>query len=113
MNIFFRAVSAVRATTPDGFAALKVTALGDPRLLERVSNAIIAVRKPNLPSILPSPLPPPPSLPYAQFELFCFSARSYICHHLCSTLEMSENMLSFRYLSCAISTAISETGKAS
>ncbi|KAL3896582.1 MAG: hypothetical protein SGPRY_013238 [Prymnesium sp.] len=44
MKIFLRAVSAVRATTPDGFAALKVTALGNPRLLERVSNAIIALR---------------------------------------------------------------------
>ena len=40
-RIFIDAVDAVHATTPEGFAAVKVTALGDPMLLERVSAAIV------------------------------------------------------------------------
>ena len=40
LEIFLRAVDAVEQTTPDGFAAIKVTALGDPSLLERVSIAV-------------------------------------------------------------------------
>ena len=43
-NIFLSAVRAVRDTAPDGFAAVKVTALGDPALLERVSLAVVALR---------------------------------------------------------------------
>jgi hypothetical protein len=41
-DIFLSAVSAVHNVAPDGFAAIKVTALGNPRLLERMSMAIIA-----------------------------------------------------------------------
>ena len=44
MHIFLSAVDAVHATTPEGFAAVKVTALGDPALLERVSSAIVQIR---------------------------------------------------------------------
>ncbi len=44
-DIFLRAVEAVRDTTPEGFAAIKVTALGDPSLLERVSDAIVALKE--------------------------------------------------------------------
>ncbi|KAL1530017.1 hypothetical protein AB1Y20_000942 [Prymnesium parvum] len=44
LRIFLSAVRAVHATTPDGFAAIKVTALGDPKLLERVSSAVLALR---------------------------------------------------------------------
>jgi len=43
-RIFLSAVDAVHATTPEGFAAVKVTALGDPALLERVSTAILQLR---------------------------------------------------------------------
>ena len=44
-RIFLRAVEAVKETTPEGFAAVKVTALGDPALLERVSIAVVELRK--------------------------------------------------------------------
>jgi len=43
-RIFLTAVEAVHATTPEGFAAVKVTALGDPALLERVSTAVLQLR---------------------------------------------------------------------
>jgi len=43
-RIFLSAVRAVKATSPDGFAAVKVTALGDPALLERVSTAVLELR---------------------------------------------------------------------
>ena len=43
-RVFLSAVRAVKATSPDGFAAVKVTALGDPALLERVSNAVLELR---------------------------------------------------------------------
>ena len=43
-RIFMAAVDAVHATTPEGFAAVKVTALGDPALLERVSTAVRELR---------------------------------------------------------------------
>jgi proline dehydrogenase len=43
-RIFLFAVNAVHATTPEGFAAVKVTALGDPALLERVSTAVRELR---------------------------------------------------------------------
>ena len=43
-DIFLAAVDAVHATTPEGFAAVKVTALGDPALLERVSTALVQLR---------------------------------------------------------------------
>jgi proline dehydrogenase len=36
-------VRAVHDTTPEGFAAIKVTALGEPALLERVSNTLLAL----------------------------------------------------------------------
>jgi proline dehydrogenase len=41
---FHAAVRAVADTTPDGFAAVKVSALGDPKLLERVSDGLVALR---------------------------------------------------------------------
>ena len=37
LEIFLNAVNAVHNATPDGFAAIKVTALGNPKLLKRVS----------------------------------------------------------------------------
>jgi len=42
--IFLSAVRAVHDTAPTGFAAVKVTALGDPALLERVSTSLTALR---------------------------------------------------------------------
>eukprot|EP00051_Salpingoeca_urceolata_P031208 m.10754 g.10754 ORF g.10754 m.10754 type:complete len:587 (+) comp3855_c0_seq2:365-2125(+) len=42
--IFKDCILAVRNVTPEGFAAIKVTALGDPKLLRRVSQAITAAR---------------------------------------------------------------------
>ena len=45
LQTFLRAVEAVKATTPDGFAACKVTALGDPQLLERVSVALVQLQR--------------------------------------------------------------------
>lgn len=44
MRTFLSAVEAVHATTPEGFAAVKVTALGDAALLERVSTALVELR---------------------------------------------------------------------
>ncbi len=44
LQIFLEGVRAVHNVTPDGFAAIKVTALGDPALLERVASAVLAVR---------------------------------------------------------------------
>jgi len=43
-DVFLSAVQAVHDTTPEGFAAVKVTALGDPALLERVSGTLVALR---------------------------------------------------------------------
>jgi proline dehydrogenase len=43
-EIFEKAVHAVRDTSPEGFAAVKVSGLGDPKLLERVSNAFVEIR---------------------------------------------------------------------
>lgn len=37
LDIFLNAVNAVHNATPDGFAAIKVTALGNPKLLKRVA----------------------------------------------------------------------------
>jgi proline dehydrogenase len=42
--IFEKAVRAVRDTSPEGFAAVKVSGLGDPKLLERVSTALVEIR---------------------------------------------------------------------
>ena len=44
LAVFLEAVDAVHATTPEGFAAVKVTALGDPQLLERASSALVQLR---------------------------------------------------------------------
>jgi hypothetical protein len=44
LAVFLEAVDAVHATTPEGFAAVKVTALGDPQLLERASTALVQLR---------------------------------------------------------------------
>lgn len=38
--IFEAAIRAVKDTSPDGFAAIKISGLGDPRLLEKVSTVI-------------------------------------------------------------------------
>jgi len=40
-EIFLDAVRAVRDATPDGFAAIKLTGLGDPVLLERMSTCLV------------------------------------------------------------------------
>lgn len=40
-EIFREAIRAVRNTTPDGFAAIKLTGLGDPVLLERMSSCLV------------------------------------------------------------------------
>jgi proline dehydrogenase len=42
--IFETCIRAVANVSPEGFAALKITALGNPKLLERVSQTITAVR---------------------------------------------------------------------
>ena len=47
---FLSAVRAVHDTTPEGFAAVKVTALGDPALLCRVSSAILSVKRAFMPA---------------------------------------------------------------
>jgi len=44
-DIFLSAVAAVHETSPEGFAAIKVTALGDAGLLERTSASLVAVRR--------------------------------------------------------------------
>ena len=43
--IFAEAILAVRDTSPDGFAAIKMTALGNPALLERWSTALLEVER--------------------------------------------------------------------
>lgn len=40
MIIFFSCISSVQAVSPEGFAAIKVTALGQPEILERISIAL-------------------------------------------------------------------------
>lgn len=42
--IFENAIRAVKSVSPTGFAAIKITALGDPKLLERMSIAITELR---------------------------------------------------------------------
>ena len=41
VEIFKTCIRAVKEVTPHGFAALKITALGNPLLLERMSTAIV------------------------------------------------------------------------
>ena len=43
MEIFKHAVSAVHNVSPNGFAAVKLSALGEPALLERMSTALIEI----------------------------------------------------------------------
>ena len=43
--IFEKCIRAVHKVSPTGFAAIKITALGNPKLLERMSAAIIEIRK--------------------------------------------------------------------
>lgn len=45
MSIFENCIRSVKAVSPTGFAAIKVTALGDPALLERMSVAIVELHK--------------------------------------------------------------------
>eukprot|EP01043_Picozoa_sp_COSAG02_P015010 COSAG02_NODE_629_length_19328_cov_24.710333_9_plen_569_part_00 len=42
-QIFRQAIEAVRDVSPDGFAAIKMTALGNPMLLERWSTALVEI----------------------------------------------------------------------
>lgn len=42
---FFSCVAAVRDAAPEGFAAVKVTALGDPQLLARASSALLELQR--------------------------------------------------------------------
>jgi proline dehydrogenase len=44
VDVFRKCIQAVKHTTPGGFAAIKLTALGNPILLERLSTAITAIR---------------------------------------------------------------------
>jgi proline dehydrogenase len=44
VDIFRSCIQSVANVTPDGFAAIKVTALGNPLLLERVSQAIVETK---------------------------------------------------------------------
>jgi proline dehydrogenase len=44
MEHFLESIRAAGSVDRQGFAAIKVTALGNPKLLERVSNALLAVR---------------------------------------------------------------------
>jgi proline dehydrogenase len=44
VDIFRSCIRSVANVTPDGFAAIKVTALGNPLLLERVSQAIVETK---------------------------------------------------------------------
>ena len=45
VETFLSCIRSVRDTTPDGFAAMKLTALGQPQLLERLSTAILESQK--------------------------------------------------------------------
>jgi proline dehydrogenase len=45
VEVFKKCIRSVRDVSPHGFAALKVTALGNPALLERMSTIIVEVRK--------------------------------------------------------------------
>ncbi|GMH88213.1 hypothetical protein TL16_g11091 [Triparma laevis f. inornata] len=45
VQVFKQCITAVKDVTPRGFAALKLTALGNPILLERLSTAIVETRK--------------------------------------------------------------------
>ena len=44
LEIFASAIRAVKNVTPEGFAAIKITALGNPLLLERWSSSIVEIR---------------------------------------------------------------------
>lgn len=44
MKTFEKAIIAVKNVSPTGFAAIKVTALGDPELLKRASNTLTEIR---------------------------------------------------------------------
>ena len=43
-EIFASAIRAVKNVTPEGFAAIKITALGNPLLLERWSSSLVEIR---------------------------------------------------------------------
>lgn len=45
MKIFEDCIRAVHNVTPEGFTAVKLTALGNPILLERITNALNAIRE--------------------------------------------------------------------
>lgn len=44
MDVFLKAIDAASTTNGQGFVAIKMTALGLPELLERVSNTLLAIR---------------------------------------------------------------------
>jgi len=45
LRTFLKCVTAVHNVSPEGFAAIKLTALGQPALLERMSNALVEIRR--------------------------------------------------------------------
>jgi proline dehydrogenase len=45
VGIFFQCIEAVHNVSPEGFAAIKVTALGLPAILERFSKAILETQQ--------------------------------------------------------------------
>jgi hypothetical protein len=44
LGVFLRCIDAAASARGQGFAAIKVTALGNPTLLDRVSNGLLAIR---------------------------------------------------------------------
>eukprot|EP00501_MAST-03F_sp_TOSAG23-6_P001227 GSMAST32.ASY1.ANO1.1273.1 assembled CDS len=44
MKIFEKCIKSVHNVSPEGFAAIKITALGNPKLLERVSQTLLEIR---------------------------------------------------------------------
>lgn len=45
LETFEKCIHAVKSVSPTGFAAIKCTALGNPKLLERMSTTIVELRK--------------------------------------------------------------------
>jgi proline dehydrogenase len=44
VGIFLKCIQAVKDNTPEGFAAIKLTALGNPLLLERLTVTLKEIR---------------------------------------------------------------------
>jgi proline dehydrogenase len=45
VDVFLSCIQSVQHVAPDGFAAVKVTALGNPKLLERMSKAVVEAQQ--------------------------------------------------------------------